>query len=272
VYSEGKVPRGGWGNLDPTLCEKILLQIKKNPPALGVSLHLAGEPMLHPEIDRLVKLVHEHLGTLPTMASNGTVMTEEKSDSIARAGGASIVICFSSDPKVFERMRTGGDWEMTRKNISYALDAGLHISLHAYDEDIEGMRKLFGEDPNLVITRFQMHNFCGDFSNVVERRFNLTVDRSRYHPCSHLWFGMAVAWNGEVVICCRDSLHEHPTGNLNSQTVEEVWRGDEFIRLRYLHARRDLDELELCKTCDRPFDPANRPGMILKKYSRYLKF
>ncbi|MCK4512307.1 radical SAM protein [bacterium] len=266
-YSENEVPSGGWGDMDIALCDRILEQLKNKPPAMGVSLHLGGEPLLHPEFDALVALVHAHLGRRPMVASNGTALTPSMIERVKSAGGAAFEIDFSSKRDVFERLRVGADWETTRSNISNALDAGLTVFLFALDGDADGLRDLFAARPNLAVSRFRMHNVGGDFAPLVERRFGLQREQSRFHPCTHPWFGMAVAWNGKVVVCCRDVLHKHVVGDLTRETVEDVWMGRAFKRLRTLHASGELESLPLCKTCDRPFEPLNHPWRVFLMYS-----
>lgn len=270
-YEQEIVPPDKWGYMDPALLGKILEQIRKLKPGAGVSLHLGGEPMLHPEIDRLVCMVREQLGLRPMIATNATLLTEQKADRIVRAGGAHLQIDFAADSDVYESMRTGAEWEGTRRNIAYALNAGLSLYVCALDNDVQGLQNLFGDHSHLDIVPFRMHNVGGSFASVLKHRFDLKPDRTRYHPCTHLWFGMAVSWSGHVVLCCRDVLHQHIVGDLNKQGIEEVWHGPELCEARMLHARNMLRSLSCCETCDRPYELLNSPWMVFKRYSPLSK-
>ncbi len=266
-YSIRDVPDGDHGFMGADLMERILDMMSGDAPVAGLSLHLGGEPLLHPGIDRLVELVHARLGIRPRLATNGTLLSESVSNRIARAGGAHLEIDYCGDPDTFERQRIGASWSGVRDNISNAVGAGLELSLIALDGDIGALRSLFGESPRIHYGVFRMHNTAGEFADIIEKRFRLATDRRRFSPCTHLWFSMSVTWKGEVVVCCRDILHRHVVGDLTKQTIADVWYGSEMKRVRKLHASSSIDSLPLCRSCDRPYDPVNRPLTVLRRYS-----
>jgi len=263
----GCSPGGGWGSIDLVLLAEILHQIAEHPPQLGVSLHLGGEPLLHPQIGRAVALVHEYLGVAPMLASNGVLLDEEAVRSLVAGGGAELEIDFSADPAVFQRFRGSDRWAAVRTNIRRALDADLAVCIRSYDVDQLPLRRMFGNPGNLSLAPFRLHNVGGEFATSVARKFNLANRGGRTTPCSHLWFGMAITWQGHVVLCCRDVMHRHVIGRLTGQTIREVWQGDELNAIRRLHVRGRLDNLPLCRTCDRPRDELNRPWSIVQQYS-----
>ncbi len=47
--------------------------------------------------------------------------------------------------------------------------------------------------------------------------------------CTQPWSTVYVTWDGKVRTCC---FHELPLGDLNSQSVEEIWTGENYLRLR----------------------------------------
>ena len=71
----------------------------------------------------------------------------------------------------------------------------------------------------------------------------------RTNPCAGLWYLMAIPWRGEVDLCCRDAGSTCPVADLSKQTVPEVWKGDEYNRLRRLHLSGRFDQIPLCEHC-----------------------
>mgnify|MGYP000979720874 CR=1 FL=1 len=70
----------------------------------------------------------------------------------------------------------------------------------------------------------------------------------RPHPCKLMWDGVVIAWDGRVVPCCYDFDAKPVMGNLNTQTLDEIWNGPAHVELR----RRELageNNCELCRNC-----------------------
>ena len=70
-------------------------------------------------------------------------------------------------------------------------------------------------------------------------------------PCIRLWRGMAILWNGTCVPCCYDLCGSTPVGDLTGRSLEDVWLGEELTHLRALHSAGRLQEIELCRSCNK---------------------
>ena len=63
-------------------------------------------------------------------------------------------------------------------------------------------------------------------------------------PCGR-WWELSIMSNGIVSLCCMDGEGQFPTGDVNKQTMLEVYNSP-FYRERKEMSRRDVD---VCKTC-----------------------
>ncbi len=206
------------------LFKNILSQIKRTPQPYKISLHLGGEPLIHPDFETFVYLVNNKLGIKPTVATNGTLLTPERSKKIKEKGDILFIITFAADKTIFENDRAGTKWGQVKENIEYALNQNIEIALHVID-NVKEVKELFGERQNLYIYPFHLHNVGGDFAEVVEDNFNYTPEKKKYYPCTHPWFGIAITWDGRVVICCHDILYTHIVGDIKKNSIEEIWNG-----------------------------------------------
>ncbi len=69
------------------------------------------------------------------------------------------------------------------------------------------------------------------------------------NSCALPFEQMIVRPDGKVSLCCNDPLGKNTLGDLNKQTLEEVWYGAPYTRIRELIAsgRKNWDH---CKNCD----------------------
>ena len=71
-------------------------------------------------------------------------------------------------------------------------------------------------------------------------------------PCLDIYRNIFVFWDGSVVPCCFDLRGKELMGNLNENTLEEIWNGPRYVEFRRLLSgvSDNLEkEPELCKSC-----------------------
>ena len=66
--------------------------------------------------------------------------------------------------------------------------------------------------------------------------------------CWKMWHSCVVTWDGKVVPCCFDKDAHFVLGDLNKNTFEEIWRGDEYNKFRST-LLKSRSEIEICKNC-----------------------
>jgi radical SAM protein with 4Fe4S-binding SPASM domain len=72
-------------------------------------------------------------------------------------------------------------------------------------------------------------------------------------PCTALWSGINIQWNGDVVMCCMDCEGEVVIGNCKENTVDEIMNGKKMEALREMNLKLELKKLPLCKGCYNSF-------------------
>lgn len=75
-----------------------------------------------------------------------------------------------------------------------------------------------------------------------------TIEKER--PCYKPLNELCVYWDGKVALCCYDWNNIDPPGDLNIQTIEEVWCGDKYQQIRDFHKTGRLKQVNSCKDCD----------------------
>ena len=110
--------------------------------------------------------------------------------------------------------------------------------------------------PGVKASIWKMHNWSGQLG--VDWRIG-KKKRSCGRPFSPDLIVRAGGNNGmtgAVVPCCmvlgQDS--KGVLGHLSHQTIEEVWYGDEYNKLRKAHEMHEFDSIDYCKNCDMLYD------------------
>ena len=68
------------------------------------------------------------------------------------------------------------------------------------------------------------------------------------HACYHLFYAPAVAWNGDLVICCDDARRLTKLGRFGTMSVAEAWQSKKFQAIRDAHMKGVYPGI--CKNCD----------------------
>jgi radical SAM protein with 4Fe4S-binding SPASM domain len=88
------------------------------------------------------------------------------------------------------------------------------------------------------------------------------------HPlsflCTYPWRSVAVLWDGRVVPCCRDADADITLGDLNTQSLYEIWNGAIAQQLREYHRAAEMPADHLCRSC-----PWFRSNFVLHKPHRH---
>ena len=56
--------------------------------------------------------------------------------------------------------------------------------------------------------------------------------------------------DGKAVVCCEDWNEEHVVGDLNTQTLKEIWTGEPLAAVRRKHIARQGHDVPLCAKCN----------------------
>ncbi|MFC1907529.1 radical SAM/SPASM domain-containing protein [Chloroflexota bacterium] len=81
-----------------------------------------------------------------------------------------------------------------------------------------------------------------DFKTPVKRRGHI-------YPCHNLFDVFNVFVDGSVVLCCLDYDAQVRLGDLNVQTITEVWESTQYENIRRLHLQGNGGKMKMCSNC-----------------------
>lgn len=230
----------------------------------AIKLQSRGESMMYPRIVETIRYAKEK-GVLDIqLTTNSTYLTEEICDAILNSGLDMLIFSLDVGHKEsFEQIYPGKSYETVIENIMRFLM----------------MKRASGKiNPytRLQVLRFngQIHPFVQKQIERLESYVNKVVTNNLFQlvddgpldlekfdllPCSYLWQRMVINYDGKVTMCCRDYNCEHVMGDINTDSIEEVWNGEKYRDYREFHEKLERQNIGACANCDMYAKPKLQP-------------
>jgi radical SAM protein with 4Fe4S-binding SPASM domain len=230
-----------------------------------------GEPTLHPHIFEMIRVARA-AGIHTGLSTNATLLNDERIDMLLESGLDYLIFAFDgATKKTYETYRTGASFENTRDNILNFLSKKVSRGRRTYVvmqmvllkenvHETEAYRKLWSV-PGMDEIRFKRDEIQIEGSKIVGNEFRAR----RRNPCHLLWRGpLYIRHDGKAHPCCY-MYREEPVGNLQRQSLMEVWNSEAMVRLREAHVKGDLTSYPTCLNCQaaRPSTPAFYASLAL---------
>jgi len=240
------------GILDMDLYKSIVDQAV-DAGAKQISLENYGEPFLDPYIfDRAEYAKSKNLETLTI--TNASLLDEGKCHKILNFFDVIRISIYGMTKETYERIHRSLQFDKTQKNIDrlFAIHREAKESktrIQAYfllmEENKHEMRSFLDKYENIAsaVSIWKPHNW-GD-----GRKYRKLLGKKI--SCSRPLTGpLQVQWDGMVVPCCFDYDSRMILGDLNKQTLAEVFRGQSYEELRQAHREGDFSKFPFCNVCD----------------------
>ena len=219
--SDPKIAPDTYQKMSRLLIDKLALELKKMKYKGAIALCGYGEPLLHKDILYITKKLSETASV--EVVTNGDVLTSK-----------------------------------TLKNLYQAKASRVLISMYDGPEQVENFQKIFsvaGLSEDYFILRDRWHSEEDAFGLKLTNRGG-AIDVGNQdpvvtdHPCHYPAYSMTIDWNGDVLLCVQDWNKRIKLGNLNFQTLLEVWHSSELAkwRRRLIEGRRSKLPCSGCNT------------------------
>jgi radical SAM protein with 4Fe4S-binding SPASM domain len=225
----------------------------------SIKYNYLGEPTLNPQIVEMVEYAKQ-AGVLDVMFNtNATRLDEKLSRRLIASGLDKLFFSFDSPYREhYNRIRVKGDYDDVLGNIRRFMEIRdemesvkpfTRVSMVLMKEnqgEWEDFQKLF--KPIVDAVAYVDYLDHGSQQNAEYTLIDIGSRQSKF-CCPQLWQRMFVHPDGVVTVCCLDSNRELQVGNIFENSAQEIWLGEEYQRLRDLHANGRFDEIAACARC-----------------------
>jgi radical SAM protein with 4Fe4S-binding SPASM domain len=258
IFCPHKIMKRKVGVMNMGLFKKIIEECKKVKIEY-VTIYGFGEPLLDNQFFERVEYTKSVGIQRVTTNTNGMYLDEEKIEKVFNSGLDEIYVSFdAATSKTYKKIRPGLDFQIVKNNIlnlvkekerrqskkpeiilSYVESRDNKHEIKKYIKQWKGMVD------NISVSFIQ--NWTGD----IESGEILMVGRR--DPCRLLWTDMVISWNGDVPLCCNDYGNRMILGNINDQSIKEIWGGDKLRKIRELHKGGEFEKINICAQCEYNF-------------------
>jgi radical SAM protein with 4Fe4S-binding SPASM domain len=229
-----------------------------------VCLSRAGEPLLDKKITGRVRILKQGGIKRVNISTNAALLDEKRARELLEAGLDEIMFSIDAiEKEAYEEIKVGLDFEKTINNIETFFklreeikpDTIVRVRAVSFLDIENGEHRAKLDRWEKFWQRFKKshdriymkkaHNWgnqkdLGNFSSQNDQVF---------HPCILPWSTLHISSNGIITLCPMDYDARMNLGNINSETIAEVWRSSNCEHIRKLHSNGNRNEISFCKGC-----------------------
>jgi radical SAM protein with 4Fe4S-binding SPASM domain len=264
--------------VDECAAEKDLhdfVPMSKNEPLLDVKMEQrVAEFKAKAQPHQMVELV-----------TNGSALTPARAQRLMDAGVDLITISVNaSNEETYKRVMVGLSWKQVMSNLE-ALSKMELSRVNVYlrfvaDQTNKRELKVFRNHwKHFNLFQFNVNNRAGTVRNyeMMAMKYNDFISRlrrvagSRVYPvCPYVFSLVHVLENGDVPMCSNDWKNREVLGNVNTQTIREIYNSPRMNHIRGLMHEGKFEEIEACCECSFYHDWMKSP-LAPNKVDRQVK-
>lgn len=221
-----------------------------------------GEPLLHKDMVPLIEYA-KSVGSRVWLNTNGSLFTGKAADRLLACGIDFIEFSVdAADEETYKKVRPGIDFNKLVSNIKYVIEKR-NSSKYSARIAVSVINQKIIKDKIDGITKFWLKLGVDE---VIKRKFltwgstteinpDNSADPSPYLikekgiPCPYPFHRLNIDTRGKVEVCGFDIAGRTNFGNVNKQSIQEIWKGPDFDYWRKMHLEGRGGELPLCREC-----------------------
>jgi radical SAM protein with 4Fe4S-binding SPASM domain len=249
------------------LYKKIIDECSANKKVSTINLFKDGDPILAPDIAWMIRYAKEKQAAEKiVIATSGNALNKELSREIILSGLDDI--CFSLDALTEAQYKTIKGTENYGRVLANIFDfikirdalgsptpsiTVKALATHDIADDLDLFVRMWINLADYVLIDREFNAWDGtsqeineQFKDVIEATYKTTAPR---YPCNRPWYMASIYADGKVTVCPEDWAQRMILGDLNSESLYDIWHGDKLHAVKRKHIENDYADLEACRHC-----------------------
>lgn len=241
------------GLMDIKLFKKLIDECVKNN-LYSIRLSLRGEPFLHPDIFEMIKYAKEKGIKEVSTLSHGGRIDEEKFRKLISLGLDWLTISFDGVGETYEKIRFPLKFQDMVDKIARFKEIKKEMKSVKPVIKVQTVWPAIKDNPEEFYNTFEPITDQIASNPLIDYLHNDTeIIYEKNFTCPQLWERMCIGAGGEVMLCGNDEMNLHSLGDVNKETIYDIWHGKKLQKAREIHIKHQgVKELSPCKHCYLP--------------------
>ena len=254
-------------NMQPELFKKMIDQLKEFPDTgqpFKFYYNGGGESLMN---SNFVEMIEYAISNFPNanahiIRTNASLITPEVSDKLIKAGMTEINISIEAvNEEGYEKItHRKGMFQRVLDNVTYLYDHRGNCRIYAKiiplgtpETDETEFFRIFTPITDIRETEHIMH-WANQTNELVDklRRPEITVNGDPITDniaCPYIFYTLMLTAFGQAHLCCFDLFNYVDVGNVNDNTLLEIWTGEKIKDFWRMHLEGRRFEHKACSDC-----------------------
>lgn len=229
----------------------------------SINLNLLNEPLVHPELSRMVRYAKDKGIVDVFFHSHGGLLTEKNAEKLLESGLDRLLVSIDSPYKEkYNKIRVLSDFDLVVNNLKKfkemrdnkgQLNPVIRVSFIQFPdvskEEIDDAKKFFLEFSDAI--GFQQYvDPRKEIGKDVKYSDNYKSDFICHQPFTRL----SIIEDGRVSPCCLDYDQQLVIGDVSKQSLKSIWESSQLNSIRNILKNGEFYKIPACATCERAID------------------
>ncbi len=230
----------------------------------AIDFSFVNEPLMRSDLPELIRYARDQ-GVLDlAFNTNAQLLTKAKAEALLTSGLTRIQFSLDAhNAETFAEVRKGGNYDKVVKNILQFLElkqsmnvkglmtAVSFVKMSVNEDQWEPFVEFWRDKVDYIILREYLIPVGpeSDFYDDRKKYFASSQHHAQEFKCNKPWQRVVIQADGTVLPCCTFFAPQLPMGNINEQSLDEIWNSPKMKFLREIHKCGNYHKNKVCKAC-----------------------
>lgn len=256
--------------MDDETFNKLLAQLVQEPSFQILVLSFQNESLVDKSLEEKAKRFKEILpGKQLQIVTNGSLLDKDRAALIYKYFDLVHISVNAHSKKTYDAAMKGLPWETTIRNIEHVAankewrEKTILRFIKQKENIMEAKEfkkywnkkgfRVFGFDINSrlsSVANYDVFKVADSVSKKIEKQILKILSGMLAETCPIPFVSFYIRANGDVVLCFNDYTEDHIFGNINKQSIREIFNSSVYTKIRQDAKDGKLDQNGICSTCD----------------------